>query len=350
MFLPPQEFVKSPEALARLYEPEEAERYTRWLATHHYENFHVVTFLLPRRLHQDFYNVYAFCRWADDLGDETGDSEESLRLLGWWRGELDAMYEGRASHPVFVALRGTAERHDLPKEPFTDLIRAFVQDQTVHRYLTYSELFGYCRYSANPVGRLVLYLCGYRDAGRQALSDATCTALQLANFWQDVAVDLQKGRIYIPLEAIERHGYSVEALEARRETPEFRAVMKEVAGVARQLFVEGLPLARLVDRRLAIDIESLAAAGCASSIKSSGRTIACWRGAPPSRKPSGSGCCSAHWRGLLLGRHDRNPPAIVRVLPESRENARAEFLLLLCAAAEGAAERDLCDLRLHALL
>jgi squalene synthase HpnC len=197
------------------------------------------------RLHQDFYNVYAFCRWADDLGDEIGDPRESLRLLEWWRGELDGMYEGRASHPVFVALRQTAARHELPKQPFADLIRAFVQDQTVVRYPTYEDLFGYCRYSANPVGRLVLHLCGYRDAQRQALSDATCTALQLANSWQDVARGLEKGRVYIPLEAMERHGYTLEELEARRETPAFRAVMREAVEVARRLFSEGLPLARM---------------------------------------------------------------------------------------------------------
>ncbi|MGE5567614.1 MAG: squalene synthase HpnC [Rhodospirillales bacterium] len=253
--------MKSPEALARRYSEQEALEYTRWLATHHYENFHVVSVLLPRRLHQDFYNVYAFCRWADDLGDEIGDTAESLRLLEWWRGELDAMYEGRAAHPVFVALKGTVERHGLPKEPFADLIRAFVQDQTVVRYRSYEELFAYCRWSANPVGRLVLYLCGYRDAERQELSDATCTALQLANFWQDVGRDLEKGRVYIPLEAMERHGYSVEELEARRENDAFRAVMREAVGVARQLFLKGLPLARRVDRRLAVDIELFSRGG-----------------------------------------------------------------------------------------
>jgi squalene synthase HpnC len=259
--LPPRDFLKSPEALGREYSAAEASEYTRWLATHHYENFHVVTFLLPRRLHQDFYNVYAFCRWADDLGDEIPDTAESLRLLEWWRGELDAMYRGRARHPVFVALARTAERHDLPEEPFADLIHAFVQDQTVNRYRTFDELYDYCRYSANPVGRLVLYLCGYRDAERQALSDATCTALQLANFWQDVAVDLAKGRIYIPLEAMERHGYTVEELEALRPSPAFQAVMREIVGVARGLFLKGLPLARMVDRRLAVDLDLFSRGG-----------------------------------------------------------------------------------------
>ncbi|MGE5646482.1 MAG: squalene synthase HpnC [Acidobacteriota bacterium] len=260
-FLAPAEFVKSPEALAKTYAPAQAREYTRWLATHHYENFHVVTFLLPRELRQDFYNVYAFCRWADDLGDEIGDTRESLRLLEWWRGELDAMYRGTAKHPVFVALSETAARHDLPVEPFEDLIRAFVQDQTVTRYLTWEDVLGYCRYSANPVGRLVLYLCGYRDAERQALSDATCSALQLANFWQDVSVDLKKDRVYIPLEAMERHGYTVAELEAASETPAFRAVMRDAVERARALFLKGLPLANMVDRRLGADLELFSRGG-----------------------------------------------------------------------------------------
>jgi squalene synthase HpnC len=260
-FLPPRDFLRSPEALGREYTEAEAREYTRWLATHHYENFHVVTFLLPRRLHQDFYNLYAFCRWADDLGDEIPDTAESLRLLEWWRGELEAMYRGRARHPVFVALSGTVSRHELPEQPFADLIRAFVQDQTVHRYRTFEELYGYCRYSANPVGRLVLYLCGYRDAERQALSDATCTALQLANFWQDVAVDLAKGRIYIPLEVMERHGYPVEELQVLRPSAAFQNVMREIVEVARGLFLKGLPLARMVDRRLAVDLDLFSRGG-----------------------------------------------------------------------------------------
>jgi len=262
VFLLPPEFVKSPEAMARSYAPAEARRYTAWLATHHYENFHVVTFLLPRRLRQDFYNVYAFCRWADDLGDEIGDTEESLRLLGWWRGELDAMYAGKTPrNPVFVALGETVGRHNLPKELFVNLIRAFVQDQTVMRYNDWDELFEYCEYSANPVGRLVLCLCGYRDEERQTLSDATCTALQLANFWQDIPVDLKKGRIYIPLGAMERYGYTEEDLAAGRESPAFRAVMREVVGIARGLFARGMPLVGKVDRRLAVDIDLFSRGG-----------------------------------------------------------------------------------------
>jgi squalene synthase HpnC len=205
--------------------------------------------------------VYAYCRWADDLGDEMGDRDESLKLLAWWRAELDAMYAGRATHPVFVALLGTVRRHAIPRQPFADLIQAFVQDQTVARYRDWEELFGYCRYSANPVGRLVLHLCGYSDAQRQRLSDATCTALQLANFWQDVTVDLLKDRVYIPLDAMERHGYTVEELCARRFTPAFRDVMREIVGKARELFWEGLPLSGMVNRRLALDLDLFSRGG-----------------------------------------------------------------------------------------
>src|SRR6516165_6501451 len=253
--LPPSEFVKSPEALQKTYTSDEGRAYTRWLATHHYENFHVVSFLLPKRLHQDFYNVYAYCRWADDLGDEIGDTAESLRLLAWWRGELDAMYAGRTTHPVFAALRPTVEKYGIPRQPFSDLIDAFVQDQTVTRYRDWDELFGYCKNSANPVGRLVLYLCGYRDPQRQALSDATCTALQLANFWQDVTVDLLKDRVYLPLDLLERNQYTVEELFARKMNANFREVMREIVATTRELFLKGLPLPDMVDRRLAIDLD-----------------------------------------------------------------------------------------------
>jgi squalene synthase HpnC len=261
ILLAPRDFVYSAEARERTWTPGEAEQYTRWLATHHYENFHVVSFLLPKELHQDFYNVYAYCRWADDLGDEIGDTGESLRLLKWWSGELDRMYEGEAAHPVFVALRGTAKKYGIPKQPFDDLIRAFIQDQTVTRYQDWDGVLDYCVYSANPVGRLVLYLCGYSDAERQRLSDATCTALQLANFWQDVTVDQQKDRVYLPLDLLAQHTYTVEDLFARRFDSRFRGIMREAVDRARALFIEGLPLSRMVNRRLAIDLELFSRGG-----------------------------------------------------------------------------------------
>ena len=259
--LAPKEYVHSAEALNDTYTTAAAEQYTRWLATHHYENFHVVTFLLPKRLHQDFCNVYAFCRWADDLGDEIGDTAESLRLLAWWRTELEAMYAGQVKHPVFVALTGTVGKYELPMQLFADLISAFEQDQRVTRYANWEELFGYCRYSANPVGRLVLRLCGYADDDRDRLSDATCTALQLANFWQDVTVDFEKDRVYLPLDLLARHGYSVEQLAARKFTPAFQAAMREAVEVARTLFLQGLPLSKTVDRRLGFDLDLFSRGG-----------------------------------------------------------------------------------------
>ena len=216
---------------------------------------------MPKRLHQDFYNVYAFCRWADDLGDEIGDRVESLRLLGWWREELEAMYAGRVQHPVFVALEGTARKYDLPQQLFADLISAFEHDQRVTRYANWAELFDYCRCSANPVGRLVLRLCGYSDAERDRMSDATCTALQLANFWQDVTVDLEKDRVYLPLDLLARHGYTVAELRAGTFNAAFQNVMREAIDVARKLFIEGLPLNKTVDRRLGFDLELFSRGG-----------------------------------------------------------------------------------------
>lgn len=259
--LAPKDYVNSADALSGTYSPAQAEQYTRWLATHHYENFHVVSFLLPKRLHQDFYNVYAFCRWADDLGDEIGDTAESLRLLAWWREELEAMYAGRVQHPVFVALESTARKYDLPKQLFGDLISAFEQDQRVTRYANWDQLFGYCRCSANPVGRLVLRLCGYADAERDRMSDATCTALQLANFWQDVTVDLEKDRLYLPLDVLAAHGYTVDDLRAGTFNAAFQGVMREVITMARELFLEGMPLVKTVDKRLSFDLDLFSRGG-----------------------------------------------------------------------------------------
>jgi squalene synthase HpnC len=241
----------------------EAERYTRWLATHHYENFNVASWLLPKRLHQHFYNLYAYCRWADDLGDEIANPARALELLDSWNQELRDCYAGKPSHPVFVALRQTVAACDIPIEPFSDLLVAFRQDQTVHRYPTWNGVLGYCRYSANPVGRLVLYLCGYRDAERQQLSDATCTALQLANFWQDVGRDLDKGRIYIPLEALAAHGLSEDDIVTRRFDTRFVSLMKDLIARTRELFQHGMPLAGRVDSALRVDIEMFSRGGLA---------------------------------------------------------------------------------------
>jgi squalene synthase HpnC len=241
----------------------EAQEYTRWLAIHHYENFNVVSWLLPRELHQHFYNVYAYCRWADDLGDEAPAKERALELLAWWERELDSCYAGQPSHPVFVALRETAVAKDAPKQPFADLLKAFRQDQVVKRYATWPAVLDYCAYSANPVGRLVLYLCGYRDEERQRLSDATCTALQLANFWQDVSRDLEKGRIYIPLDRARAYGMSEEEIVGRKFGERYVALMQELIGRTRELFDQGMPLASMVDGKLSVDLEMFSRGGLA---------------------------------------------------------------------------------------
>ena len=253
---------------------EEAQRYTRWLATHHYENFGVVSWLLPRELHQHFYNVYAYCRWSDDLGDEIPDRARALELLNAWEEDLRHCWRHgeEPSHPVFIALRETVRAKHTPLRLYLDLLRAFRQDQKIQRYATWGDVLGYCVCSANPVGRLVLHLCDYRDEERQRLSDFTCTALQLANFWQDVSLDLEKGRIYIPLEELAKHGLTEPDIVARRFDARYVALMKSLIMRTRELFDAGLPLAQRVDGGLRTDIELFSRGGMAilDAIEASG--------------------------------------------------------------------------------
>ena len=243
----------------------EAREYCRRLARSHYENFSVASWFLPEQLCQHFFNVYAYCRISDDLGDEVGDGAASLQLLDQWETELNACYDGQHTrgprHPVFVALSETVRKFEIPKHEFADLLSAFRQDQSVSRYETFNDLLGYCRYSANPVGHLVLYLCGYRDSERQQLSDYTCTALQLANFWQDVSADFAKGRIYLPLEDLRRFGVSEAVIRDGENTSAFCEMMKFEVERAREWFAQGLPLAANVNRALAIDIELFSRGG-----------------------------------------------------------------------------------------
>jgi squalene synthase HpnC len=239
----------------------EAREYCARLARTHYENFSVATWFLPGHLRQHFFNVYAYCRISDDLGDEVGDTAASLTLLDQWQLELDACYHGAPRHPVFVALAETVRHFQIPQHEFSDLLLAFRQDQTVTRFLTFNDVLAYCRYSANPVGHLVLYLCGYHDAERQQLSDFTCTALQLANFWQDVSIDYEKGRIYLPLEDLRRFGVAEDDIARQQNTAAFRAMMKFEVERARDWFRQGLPLIGKVDRELAIDLELFSRGG-----------------------------------------------------------------------------------------
>ena len=265
----------------------EARQYCARLAHSHYENFSVVSWFLPKHLHQHFYNVYAYCRISDDLGDEVGDASQSLALLDAWESELNAAYLSlveaapqhvrqdveklaaafpsrnrvRPRHPVFVALGETIREFDIPRHEFSDLLTAFRQDQVVTRYPSFESLLGYCRNSANPVGHLVLYLCGYRDGERRELADYTCTALQLANFWQDVTVDYAKGRIYLPLEDLAKYSVTEDDIAQHRPTVHFREMMNFEVARAREWFAQGLPLAKMVDKHLAIDIELFSRGG-----------------------------------------------------------------------------------------
>jgi squalene synthase HpnC len=218
-------------------------RYCRRLARRHYENFTVASRLLPRRLRQHVCNLYAYCRWADDLADETDDPKQSLALLAWWEMQLRECYQGRSTHPVLIALSDTVRKFDIPVEPFIDLLVAFRQDQRLWRYESQEQLVEYCRYSANPVGRMVLYLGDCHTPDRVRLSDCVCTGLQLANFCQDVARDWDRGRIYLPQAACRRFGY-VEAMFARRECNDaFRQLLAANVAQAEGWLREGLPLA-----------------------------------------------------------------------------------------------------------
>ncbi|MDA0281980.1 MAG: squalene synthase HpnC [Planctomycetota bacterium] len=240
---------------------DDANAYCRTLATGHYENFPLVSWLLPKGLHQHFYNVYSFCRWADDLGDEIGDTERSLKLLGWWRHELTESFAGNCHHPVFVALKPTIDEFDIPQQLFADLISAFEQDQHVLEYDTHDQVLDYCTRSANPVGRIVLHLCRQVSDQTFAWSDSICTGLQLANFWQDVDRDLAINRIYLPKEDRDRFGVAREDLFARRTTDEFLQLMEFEVGRARNLLNSGLPLVEVLPGPLQVDIELFARGG-----------------------------------------------------------------------------------------
>jgi squalene synthase HpnC len=240
-------------ALAEAYE------FCARVARSHYENFTIASWLMPRAMRKHMHAIYAYARIADDFADEDHDPVK----LDEWERELDFAYAGAPRHPVFVALADTAHRFNIPREPFADLLRAFRSDLDFRGFETFDDLLGYSRYSANPVGRLVLYLFGYGDAERQQLSDQVCSGLQLANFWQDVAVDLEKGRIYLPRRDMARFGVSVEDLRGHNANSNFAALMRYEVGRARELLVSGAALAAMVDKRLSRDIMMFAGGGLA---------------------------------------------------------------------------------------
>lgn len=229
----------------------QSRRYCAHVARSHYENFTVASLLLPRRLVRHFHAVYAYCRWSDDLADETAGGDEALALIDWWRGELLKCCDGEPRHPVMIALRETIRRFAIPREPFLNLLVAFEQDQRVKSYRTFEELLGYCRNSANPVGHLVLYLFECFDAQRAALADEVCTGLQLANFWQDVARDRAIGRVYLPEEDRRRFGYS----DSDGFTESFGELMRFEVDRTRGYFDRGEKLLPLLPRAARIDVD-----------------------------------------------------------------------------------------------
>ncbi len=243
----------------------EAQLWCRRLTKTHYENFHVASRFLPARLRTPFHAVYAYCRVADDLGDEVGDPAQSLALLDWWEEQLHACYRGDATHPVFVALQPVIETCRIPVQPFADLLVAFRQDQSITRYATIEDLLAYCRDSANPVGRLVLYMAGYSDGERFRLSDQICTALQLANFWQGVRSDHAKGRIYLPQADMARFKVTEAMLDEGIATGHagnaVRELLRYEVNYTRVMFRSGAPLIRMVDRELALDLDLFSLGG-----------------------------------------------------------------------------------------
>jgi squalene synthase HpnC len=230
----------------------EAFAWCRGFANAHQENFSVVTWLLPRDVRPHFHSLYSFCRMTDDLGDEA--EGDRLRQLDDWEVQLRACYAGERTSPLFVALGETVDRFHIPPDPFLRLIEANRMDQRINRFGTYEDLLKYCSYSAAPVGRMVLHVLGYADERRQLLSDSTCVALQLANFWQDVTLDWEKGRVYLPQEDLERFGVSEGDIAARRFSLGFQELMRFEVARARKLFAEGRALEPLIDKRARLDV------------------------------------------------------------------------------------------------
>ncbi len=253
---------------------DEAEAYCRRLAQSHYENFSVGSRLFPRHLDQHLCNVYAYCRWADDLADES-EAGEALGLLDWWQRLLDAAYAREAGHPVFVALRETISQFQLPREPLADLLVAFRRDQTQTRYETLADLLTYCEKSANPVGRIVLSLGRSADEENCRLSDSICTGLQLANFWQDVKRDYARGRVYVPQEQCRAAGWDETRFAAGKCDDSFRAMLKPLVEDAAERLAVGERLAQQVDRELRLPIRVFAAGGEAilAAIRGSGYDV-----------------------------------------------------------------------------
>lgn len=238
------------------YTVDEAFGYCADITNAHYENFPVASLFLPREKRPYIQAIYAFSRIADDFADElTRSPEERLHALNDWQEQLHQCYQGNAAHPVFIALRETVQNLNIPIDLLNDLLSAFKRDVTQNRYETFDDLLSYCRCSANPVGRLVLMIFGYRDEQLFQLSDDICTALQLTNFWQDVSVDQKKDRLYIPLEDIRQYGYSVDGWSNGVMDNNFLRLMKFQVERTREMFHSGAKLPSLVERDLQLELK-----------------------------------------------------------------------------------------------
>jgi squalene synthase HpnC len=264
-----------PRAPARNLTEGQSRAYCRQLAESHYENFTVVSWLFPKHLQQHLCNVYAYCRWADDLADEPVAGYEPLELLAWWEAELDALYAGQTRHPVFVALAETARQFDLPKRPLADLLIAFRRDQIQTRYETLADLLTYCEKSANPVGRIVLRLGDSFGEENARLSDSICTGLQLANFWQDVRRDCEHGRIYVPQANWQVAGWNEARFAAGQFDPSFAEMMEPLVAQAEEVLSAGEPLVSRVKSDLRIPVRLFVAGGRAvlAAIRRSGYDV-----------------------------------------------------------------------------
>jgi squalene synthase HpnC len=243
---------------AKTWSLEEAYAYCEKLALSHYENFPVGSVLLPKHLRRYFYSIYAFARISDDFADEGYDEgyseQERLELLEEWRVLLREAFANRAKHPVFVALAHTQAKFKMPISLFEDLLSAFGQDVVKRRYQDFAELLDYCRRSANPIGRLILLLFGHQEEEMLRQSDCICTALQLANHWQDLAIDLEKDRVYVPEEDLQKFGLSPASLLEKKVSPEFQNLMKFEIARVRDLFTSGKPLCTAVPGRLGLEL------------------------------------------------------------------------------------------------
>jgi squalene synthase HpnC len=250
--------IDDPLQRAKTWSVAESYAYCETLARSHYENFPVGSVLVPKRLRNYFYSIYAFARTSDDFADEgygEGYSEqERLSLLDEWRVMLKNAFAHRARHPIFIALADTQAKFNLPIELFEDLLSAFSQDVVKTRYANFAELLDYCRRSANPIGRLILLLFGHREEAKHRQSDAICTGLQLANHWQDIEIDLGKDRVYLPEEDLQRFGLSLQSLLEKRVSPEFQRLMEFEVARARDFFQSGKPLCTSVKGRLGIEL------------------------------------------------------------------------------------------------